>query len=131
MSTLFATYCSAEKRRDDGLLPAAERYVSARIQDTLEQARDAAVEGGILSGSYGLISPEHGIPWYDHLLKRVEIDGMVPRVVATLGDWDIHEVQWFTASPARDKNVVLYRLVMEKACANLHIPITDVVVETL
>jgi hypothetical protein len=128
MSTLFATYCCADKRRDGGDLPASERYVSVRIDDTVQQGQSANARVAILSGSYGLIAPEHPIPWYDHLLRADEVDAMVPQVVATLGAWGIENVRWFTADVAKDPNVAVYHRVMELACTNLGITMSEVVV---
>ena len=130
MTTLYATYCSADKRRDDELLPASARYVSARIDHTLRQGQNANARTAILSGCYGLIAPDHPIPWYDHLLQVDEVDTMVPRVSASLGVWEIVRVKWFSVDSARDPNVAVYRQVMERACASLGIPMHTVIVQT-
>jgi hypothetical protein len=131
MATLFATYCSADKRRDEGDLPASVRYVSARIEDTVRRGQTPNARAGILSGRYGLIAPEHPIPWYDHLLRTDEVDDMVPQVVDTLREWKIESVRWFTVDVTKDPDVAVYCHVMDRACANLGITMSEVVVEMI
>ena len=112
---LFATYCSAEKNRSDAPLPAVERYISERIAGVHAMAKAAAVRFGILSGEFGLIAPDHPIPYYDRLLDRHQVESMAVSVADTLRAWDIHAVQWFSVAFEMDPNVSRYRDVMAKA----------------
>ena len=70
---------------------------------------------GILSGQYGLISPEHPLPYYDHLLRVDQIETMAEKTKAILRGWEITEVQWFTVAFEMDPNVRRYQSVMEQA----------------
>jgi len=112
---LFATYCSADKDGASGDLPAVERYRSDRIQGVYAGAQSAQARFGILSGRFGLIAHDHPIPYYDHLLKRDEVEEMVSRVQHTLSAWEVTEVRWFSVAFEMDPNVAQYRQVMERA----------------
>ena len=112
---LFATYCSASKEAHAGDMPAAQRYISDRIQGVYALANGAEARFGILSGQFGLLAPDHPIPFYDHLLQPDEMDAMVERVSGTLGEWEITEVRWFSVAFEMDPNVRRYRDVMSRA----------------
>ena len=112
---LYATYCSAEKDGADGLLPAIERYQSDRISGVCRAAKPAGARFGILSGEFGLISSDHPLPYYDHLLQENQITQMAERVQNTLTEWQISEVQWFSVAFEMDPNVKRYQSVMEHA----------------
>ena len=112
---LFATYCSAEKDGAPGTQPAIDRYISDRIQGVCTGAAAANAQFGILSGQYGLIAADHPIPYYDHLLQTDQIDAMVDAVQATLTEWQITEVHWFSVAFEMDPHVGRYREVMERA----------------
>ena len=112
---LYATYCSAEKDGAHALLPAIERYQSDRISGVCTAAKAAGAEFGILSGQFGLISAEHPLPYYDHLLQENQIADMAERVQATLTEWKISVIQWFSVAFEMDPNVKRYQSVMEKA----------------
>ena len=116
---LFATYCSAEKDGKSGTMPAIDRYISDRIQGVYTGASAAGAQFGILSGQYGLITADHPIPYYDHLLQPDEIKPMAHQVHATLIEWKITEIQWFTVGFEMDPNVGRYREVMEQAAASV------------
>ena len=81
---LFATYCSAEKDGAEGELPAIERYTSERIQGVAAAAKGAQAKFGILSGQFGLITGEHPLPYYDHLLQPEEVSTRAEGAVETL-----------------------------------------------
>jgi len=131
VTALFATYCSAEKRTDAGVLPAVQRYQSARIASVAERAAQQGARFAILSGSFGLIAPEHPLPFYDHLLTPDEVAAMVPRVAETLKSWAVSEVTWFTVSTAQDPNVMAYAAVMEGACIASKVHLSTVVIDIL
>ena len=86
---LFATYCSAEKDGASGDLPAIKRYTSDRILGVAAAARGAEARFGILSGQFGLISADHPLPYYDHLLQPDEITERAASAARTLADWGI------------------------------------------
>ena len=116
---LYATYCSAEKNGSGTLLPAIDRYRSDRISGVCSAAKTAGATFGILSGQYGLISADHPLPYYDHLLQEDEIDAMTHQVQSTLSDWNIAEIHWFSVAFEMDPNVQRYQRVMEAAATNI------------
>ncbi len=116
---LYATYCSKDKEATAGELPAIERYLSSRIRATHAAAGGVGAKFGILSGLYGLISPDQPIPDYDHLLQLCEMDDRVDQVEATLREWDIDEIHWYSVAFEMDANVGRYRMVMEQAAAKV------------
>ena len=116
---LFATYCSADKEASPGNLPATERYLSERISGVYANALSTGNRFAILSGRFGLISPDTPIPNYDHLLQVDEIGPMVQRVATTLNDWEVTTVKWFTVAFEMDPNVARYHNVMSQAAAEI------------
>ena len=116
MKHLYATYCSAHKRTDPGMLPAAERYQSSRIRHLVEQARTDNHPAAILSGQFGLVCAEEPLPWYDHLLQEAEITDMTHQVQQTLQEWGVGQVTWLTAALKSDPNLIRYQTVMAQAC---------------
>ena len=112
---LYATYCSADKEHAAGDMAAIDRYVSSRIRAVHTAAKGASARFGILSGLYGLIPPDHPIPYYDHLLQLSEMNDRIDEVEAVLRDWEIHEIHWFSGAFEMDANVGRYRTVMERA----------------
>lgn len=117
----ICTYCSANKVRDAGLLPAARRYVSGRIDVLHNIAEQQGIHFCILSGEYGLINGDYPLPWYDHLLVPNEIPRLIEVVQQQLQEKNITEIDYYTVSPAVDPNVVPYLEVIEKGCANAEI----------
>ena len=122
MTMVYATYCSAPKRRDPGLLPAVERYRSARIAEIDRRAAESGARFLILSGSFGLLDRHTPIPWYDHLLAPEEIPEMASRAEDWLRLERISEVVWYSVDPAVDPNVSRYGTVLELATEALAIP---------
>jgi len=114
---LFATYCSAEKDAAAGDLPAIERYQSERISGVYANAQFAGARFGILSGQYGLISADHPLPYYDHLLQMDQIPEATKNAHATLVAWKVTEVKWFSVAFEMDPNVQRYRTVIEQAAS--------------
>lgn len=57
-----------------------DRYLSDRIQQVSEQAKEKEEQFAILSGKYGLLEPEEQIPYYDKLLKKQHLPEMIPEV---------------------------------------------------
>jgi len=112
---LYATYCSAHKDSTAGDLPAADRYISDRIAGVYTNAMSSECRFGILSGRFGLITPTQPIPDYDHLLQPSEIPSMAERVAATLKQWEVTSIQWFTVAFEMDPHVSRYSDVMTRA----------------
>ncbi len=74
----ICTICSKEKREDLKLLPAIERYTSSRIKNCYKRSINQGCKFLIFSGEYGFLYPHNLIPFYDHLLKKEEIDYLLP-----------------------------------------------------
>ncbi|NET55020.1 MAG: hypothetical protein F6K47_02080 [Symploca sp. SIO2E6] len=64
----ICTTCSKDKRTDEVLLPASQRYISRRIKFVVNESIRLNKPLIILSGKYGLIDSELKIPWYDQKL---------------------------------------------------------------
>lgn len=63
---LYITYCSKKKNKTfDKLLEAITRYESERIEKIHNKAKEYGAEFRILSGFFGLISPDEKIPYYN------------------------------------------------------------------
>ena len=84
----FVTYCSGKKRPDRKALPAINRYQSARIHHVHALARDEKVDFFILSGRFGLLSPDEKIPCYDHLMQPGDVDPISKMIVNRLRKYD-------------------------------------------
>jgi hypothetical protein len=80
----FCTPCCKRKRRDAGLLPACERYLSKRISFVRAESERYGRPLLILSGEYGLLAADAPIPWYDHQLRAREVDQLADAVAAQL-----------------------------------------------
>ena len=78
---MYVTNGSASKAISVEPLPAAERYLSNRIDYVKQLAKDAGEDFAILSGEYGLVSGAANISYYDHLLAKDEV-GSLAKVVA-------------------------------------------------
>jgi len=113
----ICTYCSGLKRDDDGLLPAFERYRSRRIRTLALRAAWEQRPFLILSGEYGLITPDTLIPWYDHLLVEAEIEGMVEHVMGQIVAERLDAVEYHTAPLTADPLVKPYFDLISSACA--------------
>jgi hypothetical protein len=114
---ILCSYCSAAKREDDGLLPAVERYLSARLCVLWLRGYAQDTPLFILSGEYGLLGAEEPIPWYDHLLRPDEVALLADDVAAKLRELGAEVVEYHTASPAEHPDVQPYSEVISAACA--------------
>ena len=112
--TVFCTYCSANKDRTPGLLPALERYRSSRIRRVAGAASLARVRFLVLSGRFGLLSPDEPIPWYDHLLEPSEVDELARLAASQLSQAGATLVRYFTESLDNPK-LAPYAEVVRKA----------------
>jgi hypothetical protein len=129
LTTLFATYCSAEKNTSSGMLAAVLRYRAPRITDLCAAAKTAGAQFGILSGMFGLIGSDEPIPWYEHLLLTTEVADMATRVQATLQRWEVDKIYWHTVGAKKDPNVARYLDVMRIAAGDLRIPVNVVLID--
>lgn len=112
----LCTTCCRDKLRDDGLLPAAERYADERIARVLAEARRRGVPMLFLSGRFGLLAPHDLIPYYDHALCEEEVVALVPRLVRALQERGVSELR-FLALPRDTPGWEPYYAALEAACA--------------
>jgi hypothetical protein len=113
---MYVTNCSASKAIDPNPLPAAERYLSNRIDYVKQLAKDAGEDFAIISGEYGLVSGN--IPYYDHLLNEDEVESLAEVVADQIKEQGIHNITFWAmpeewSDPARA--VRRYSQVLERA----------------
>jgi NTP pyrophosphatase (non-canonical NTP hydrolase) len=124
---LYVTICSRKKSNVSGSVPAKERYISDRIAKVIDNATRDHANMMILSGKYGLISPEDKIPYYDHLLQPEEVEALQSRVVDVLSRIMPDAVVFYIKSDA-DETWKPYADVIEGAARELSINYSTVVV---
>ena len=112
----FCTYCSASKSVEEGDLPAIQRYLDPRIHKVYEAAYTLGLDFYILSGEYGLVTPDEPIPWYDHLLLTEEVGELVERMAAQIRQHYIEGIVYFTNSISDDSSLIPYRDAIVAAC---------------
>ena len=112
----FCTYCSASKSLEEGDLPAIQRYLDPRIHKVHEAAYTLGLDFYILSGEYGLVTPDEPIPWYDHLLLTEEVGELVERMAAQIRQHYIEGIVYFTNSISDDSSLIPYRDAIVAAC---------------
>lgn len=115
MGSVLVTYCSREKRRDEALLPAWERYLSERVRSVFKRAEGAGARCLILSGEYGLIDAERPIPWYDRLLRPEDVEERVDAVAQQLRDHEVEALVYHTVNPDVVEEVRPYRDLLKRA----------------
>jgi hypothetical protein len=116
-SVALCTTCSKRKRRIPASpIPAARRYLSARIGLVLRAARLRGLRALILSGRYGLLSPSRRIPWYDQALLPENVEEMASKVERRLRELGVGEVELW-ARPATTPGWRPYHDVLRLACA--------------
>jgi len=106
--TVFCTYCSAEKDRSPGELPAIQRYRSHRIKSVYIAAMSLGLKFLIFSGEYGLLEPSDPIPYYDHLLHSSEVSEHSRRVAGQLEALGVKDIIFFAGSISDDENLKPY-----------------------
>ncbi|MEO6724668.1 MAG: hypothetical protein ABIP14_05150 [Blastocatellia bacterium] len=129
MMTIFCTYCSAEKETAAELLPALRRYRSERIWRIHQAARNAGCGFYILSGEYGLLSPDEPIPYYDHLLVADEIEAQAFKLTEQIKQYDIIQIVFFTLPVSRDEKLAPYHAALRLACTMASIPLSFVEID--
>ncbi len=127
--TVFSTYCSAEKRTDGSLLPAIERYRSDRIKRIYSAALACSVDFFILSGEFGLVSPNQPIPYYDHLLVSDEIKLHSANIVEQIKKYGITQIIFFTLPVALDESLAVYHASLRLACQSASIKLSFVEID--
>jgi len=85
---VWLTTCTADKRPDDGVLPAVERYRGPRI----DHARATRSPLFIFSGVYGLLAASDPVEWYDHALQPHEVDAAASALAVALQQREITAV---------------------------------------
>lgn len=105
---ILCTYCSAEKHKQVGNVPAISRYISKRINWVAKQAEKENRPFFILSGKYGIIPATHPIPYYDHLLTQKEVAAHAQKVASQLKEHGITHITFYTRSLQQDPYVAPY-----------------------
>ncbi len=113
---VYSTYCAALKKDTRELLPAIERYRSARIATVYQKAIEQGVPCYILSGKFGWLSIDEKIPYYDHLLLEREVPKHVPLVAAQIKLTAPSKIVYFTRPLESDLNLKSYLKCIEDAC---------------
>lgn len=116
------TTCCAEKRKDEGLLPAKIRYQSQRVQTVVSESEQTRTPLLIFSGKFGILNSDDPIPWYDKALADEDLEQILPKVISQLQERSITEVTLF-ARPKDTPGWGPYYAVIEQACEVLEIPI--------
>ncbi len=125
---LYITCCAAAKDPTPGLLPAAWRYRSSRIEAVLALAVEHGASFRILSGEYGLVAAGEPIPDYDHLLTTGEVDALADRVAVQLRAVAPLRVVCFSRAADEDAAAQAYRACCEEACRRADVPCRVVLV---
>lgn len=129
VSVILVTYCSRDKSREAGDLPALRRYASRRI-DAVHGAAIALGAGfRILSGRFGLLAAADPIPWYDNLLTSEEAAAHAARVLGQLRAAGALRVVFFSRPVADDPLVAPYHEAISRACAEGGIDLVSIDVE--
>jgi len=116
VSAILCTYCSNEKDQDPELIPSIRRYKSTRISNVYALSKKMGFGFRILSGEYGLISPDKKIPWYDHLLMREEVDTLSKKIADQLIASQISAVIYYTKDPKLNSAIQPYLSAIEAGC---------------
>ena len=113
---IHATYCSAEKSRTPGEIPAIERYTSRRIQWVNKRAQKHGEAFFIVSGKYGLIQAKEKIAYYDYLLTSDALEKHIQLLSQQLRKLGIQQVTFFIRPISVDPNILPYLKSVEEAC---------------
>ena len=121
----YVSFCCAEKRPDEGDLPAIERYTASRVHDVYRWARRDSADFRIFSGLFGLLSASDPIPWYDHVLQLEEVPHMAVRVATQLEEQCLHRLVVYTSEVEKDPGLLIYLGCLQVAAGS----VGDVTVE--
>ncbi|MCJ7695919.1 MAG: hypothetical protein MUO40_10900 [Anaerolineaceae bacterium] len=117
---ILLTTCCKEKDPAPGTLPAIKRYLSKRIAHVYDESITYNIPMRILSGKFGLLSPDAPIPNYDHPLSTMEVPMLLPHVMEQL-DQDSISAITFYAHPRQTPGWEPYYQVVEQSCKALSI----------
>jgi hypothetical protein len=93
---IVCSICSRVKSSDEGLLPARERYQGSHISKVEGEALKRGVPFFILSGLYGLLAAEEGVPNYDYLLTNADVLKLADKIQAQLYTHNVGVVYFHT-----------------------------------
>src|SRR5258706_4802441 len=110
--TAVCTIRSKEKRKDEGLLPARKRYIGSHISKVEKIAKEGSLRFFILSGCYGFISGDKGIPYYDYLLLEDKVENLALKVRSQLQEHGVEELNFYTKTK---QNWLPYRNALSRA----------------
>ena len=96
MSVVICSICSRMKDERKGLLPARERYLGSHISKVEKIAKEQKRPFFILSGVYGFVAAEEGIPYYDHLLLPNEVLALTEKIRVQLKEHAVEEIHFYT-----------------------------------
>jgi hypothetical protein len=116
------TTCCKDKKEDEELLPATQRYKSERIEFVAKESRRLGKPFIILSGKYGLIDSEFKIPWYDKALLPEEVTKLVPILKEQLLERDVSKIIFY-GKPRTTPGWEPYYDVLNQSCNQLGITI--------
>lgn len=122
------TTCTADKDPRGGLLAAGLRYRGERVAEAARRAEAAGVPLLFLSGVFGVIEAAHPIPWYDHALLPVEVEGRVGMAARQLSGLGVTGIEALLA-PADTPGWAPYHRLLAAGCreagVDLRVVLTD------
>jgi hypothetical protein len=116
------TICCKEKREDNELLPATDRYISERIGFVSRESRRLDKPFLILSGKYGFIDSDFEIPWYDKKLEAEDVAGMVPILTKQLLEKRVSTIIFY-GKPRTTPSWKPYYDALEQSCHQANVAI--------
>lgn len=117
MAALLILGCSAAKRRDDGLLPAIERYNGTLVKvvrRAMRERPDPDLRIWFISAAFGAIAASEPIPWYDQQMTPVHAQRLRAEVHATLALQFVGVQRCFLAL-GRVYKLALFPIYLERA----------------
>lgn len=124
----ICTVCSREKREGEGAQPAIERYADPRIKKVYNISRASSKPMVILSGKYGLISPNTKILWYDKKLESEDIERLLPIVKKQAQKMGISRLHFYETSSS-NSDWEPYIKLLRLCCEQLNIPLESYKIE--
>lgn len=118
---LILTTCCKNKQTQPEPLPAIERYLSPRIHQVYQISQGSQTRFAIFSGKYGLVYPETLIPFYDHLLRENEAEGMIKLLISQLEQSGIHSIGFYVNTIENDPSIAVYRKTLADVCRRMKI----------
>lgn len=119
----LCTTCCKDKRDNDELLPATQRYISERIEFVFKESRRLNKPFIILSAEYGLIDSDSKIPWYDKKLEPETVAGMIPILSKQLLEKEVSTIIFY-GKPRTTPGWKPYYDALEQSCNQQGVSIT-------